>query len=224
MNSMDQSKFSGQCFENAPSDIQKSINTSPQRAWLAGMGIFILLAGLIVGCSNPPQPFPRPKGWPRIDLPAHEYQRFENGVCPFTFEYPKFGVIERQKEDSCWMDLYFERFECRWHVTYRYVPGSGKTVNDHYEEYRKLVFKHIQRVQQIKEDPIATKNGTGTLYELFGTVGVPAQVLFTDSTHLVMASFYFDTAVRNDSLAPVIDFMKEDLRHMAESIEWKPGL
>lgn len=176
---------------------------------------------ILTACNQPQEPFPRPKGWPRIELPQHTYQKFENTLCPFTFEYPQIGVIEQQKADSCWMNLYFERFECRWHVTYRYVPGSGKTIYDHNEEYRKLVFKHIQKVQQIKEKPLQSPQGNGILYELFGTVGVPAQILFTDSTHLVMASFYFDTAVRNDSLAPIIDFMKQDLQHMAESIVWK---
>lgn len=185
------------------------------------MGLVAVLLCCMVACSHPKDPFPRPKGWPRIDLPAHTYQKYDNNVCPFTFEYPAIGIIEKQKNDSCWMDLYFKPFECRWHVTYRYIPGSGKTAMDHYEEYRKLVFKHIQKVSQIKENPIAGPNGSGTLFELFGTVGVPAQLLYTDSTHLVLASFYFDTAVRNDSLAPVIDFMKEDLRHMAESIVWK---
>ncbi len=189
--------------------------------WLTITLLAIVTVVAIAACSTPKDPFPRPKGWPRIDLPPHAYQKFENETCPFTLEYPKIGVIERQKSDSCWMDLYFAQFDCRWHVTYRYVPGSGKTIMDHNEEYRKLVFKHIQKVSQIKENPIQSPQGSGTMYELYGTVGVPAQILFTDSTHLVMASFYFDTAVRNDSLAPVIDFMKEDLLHLAESIVWK---
>ena len=184
----------------------------------------IILITLIVstsGCSTPHDPFPRPKGWPRINLPAHSYQKFENETCPFTFEYPQIGQVEKQMADSCWMDLFFPEFNCRWHVTYRYVPGSGKSLSDHHEEYRKLVFKHIQKVSQIKENPIKGPSGDGIFYELFGTVGVPAQIVFSDSTHLVMASFYFDTAVRNDSLAPVIDFMKEDLQHMAQTIQWK---
>lgn len=188
---------------------------------IAAAGTWIVLALLAVACSKPQDPLPRPKGWPRIELPEHAYQAFDASSCPFSFEYPKIGVIERQKADSCWMDLYFPQFECRWHVTYRYIPGSGKTVMDHNEEYRRLVFKHIQKVSQIKENNFEGPHGKGIMYELFGTVGVPAQVLYTDSTHLVMASFYFDTAVRNDSLAPVIDFMKADLMHMAQSIAWK---
>lgn len=187
---------------------------------IAGVLLLVLMIGM-VGCKEVSNPVPRPSGWPRIDLPAHTYQTVDDANCPFKFEFPTIGVVESRKADSCWMNLYFERFECRWHITYRHVPSSGKSLAEHNEEYRKLVFKHIQKVSQIKETPLASANGSGILYELFGTVGVPAQFFFTDSTHLVMASFYFDTAVRNDSLAPVIDFMKDDLQHMAQSISWR---
>lgn len=187
---------------------------------LLSMLILSFAIGL-ASCTPENTPFPRPKGWPRVVLPEHSYQQFENTTCPFTFEFPKIAEIEKQKADSCWMDFFFPDFNCRWHVTYRYVPGSGKTLAEHHEEYRKLVFKHIQKVSQIKENQIESPYGSGVFYELFGTVGVPAQIVFSDSTHLVMASFYFDTAVRNDSLAPVIDFMKDDLQHMAQSLRWK---
>lgn len=196
----------------------------PSLTNLISVGLPLLFLSLFfaTGCTpSTADPLPRPSGWPRIDLPTHEYQKLENGPCPFSFEFPIVGDLEATKADSCWMDIYFKSFECRWHITYRHIPSSGKTLAQHNEEYRKLVFKHIQKVSQIKENPIQTDHGTGMFYELFGTVGVPAQMIFTDSTHLVMASFYFDSAVRNDSLAPVIDFVKEDMKHMAESIRWK---
>jgi gliding motility-associated lipoprotein GldD len=183
--------------------------------------VSVLAFLLALGCAESEPPLPKPTGWPRIDLPAHTYQALENPVCPFTFEYPQIGVLESSKPDSCWMNLYFKPFECRWHITYRHIPSSGKTFSQHSEEYRKLVFKHIQKVAQIKETALHSEVGDGIMYELFGTVGVPAQIFFSDSTHLVLASFYFDSAVRNDSLAPVIDFMKTDLKHMAESIRFK---
>jgi gliding motility-associated lipoprotein GldD len=131
------------------------------------------------------------------------------------------GEVERQRDDSCWADFYFPQFDCRWHITYRNIPESGKTRGEHYEEYRKLVFKHIQKVSQIQDTPVEFANGFGTLFELYGTVAVPAQLLYGDSTHLVMVSFYFDNAIRDDSLAPVINFMKDDLRHFAQTLKWK---
>lgn len=181
----------------------------------------LLMMVLVAGCTSELDPSPRPKGWPRIDLPEHTYQEFSNDICPFTFEYPMIGKVEQSRPDSCWMDLYFPDYNCRWHITYRYIPGSGKTLEQHNEEYRKLVFKHIRKVSQIKELPLAAPGGSGIFYELFGTVGVPAQMFFSDSTHIVLASFYFDTAVRNDSLEPVINFMKDDLKHLAQSLKWK---
>ncbi|MEM0997342.1 MAG: hypothetical protein AAGN35_09700 [Bacteroidota bacterium] len=196
------------------------LQMSPPPFIAALVAVSLLLLGA-AGCAESAPPTPRPQGWPRIDLPAHTYQAYESDNCPFSFEYPAIGVVERSKPDSCWMDLYFEPFNCRWHITYRHVPTSGKTLEEHNEEYRKLVFKHIRKVSQIKEDALEEENGGGIFYELYGTVGVPAQMLFTDGTHLVMASFYFDTAVRNDSLQPVIDFMKEDMRYLASSIRWK---
>ena len=182
--------------------------------------LIAMIIGL-AGCEEPElTPLPRPTGWPRIELPEHQYQQLTESACPFTFEYPVIANIESQRPDSCWMNLHLPQFDARWHLTYRYIPGSGKTIAQHNEEYRRLVFKHIQKVSQIKETPISSPAGNGIFYELYGTVGVPAQFLFTDSTHLVMASFYFDTAIRNDSLAPVIDFVKDDMKRMAESIRW----
>lgn len=176
---------------------------------------------LVTASCSRPEPFPRPTGWPRIELPAHTYQRYDSPQCPFTLEIPAIGKVEKELTDSCWADFYFPEFDCRWHITYRNIPQSGKTWSQHYEEYRKLVFKHIQQVSQIQDNEVHFANGFGTLFELYGTVAVPAQLIYGDSTNMILVSFYFDNAIRDDSLAPVINFMKDDLRHMAESIEWK---
>ena len=88
-----------------------------------------LICVLLSGCGEPTAPFPKPSGWPRIDLPSHTYQLIRDENCPFSFEAPAFGQVESRKPDSCWMDLYFEKFQCRWHITYRYLPGSGHQAN-----------------------------------------------------------------------------------------------
>ena len=182
--------------------------------------------GLLLGnaCSSPPPPRPRPYGYHRIELPTKRtYTRFSNEVCNFTFEYPDFGEVSQNRKDSCWVDVYFPRFECKWHITYHDIEESGRAWDAHFEEHRTLVYKHSQKATLIQPDQLKAPQGYGTLYEIYGNVGNPAQVFFSslDDRQVVMTSFYFNTATKNDSLQPIIDFMKEELRHMASSVEWK---
>ena len=53
---------------------------------------------------------------------------------------------------------------------------------------------------------------------------VPSQVQFytTDmAQHFLRGALYFNTATQNDYLAPVIAFIKEDIIHMIQTLEWK---
>jgi gliding motility-associated lipoprotein GldD len=193
--------------------MNKKINLTVLALALAGVALFT--------ACEPKDPLPRPKGWPRIDLPQHTYQTYSSPACPFTFEFPAIAVVQSQRSDSCIADLYFKDYECKWHFTYRDINGNPDAKYDHFEEYRKLVYNHIEKVTQIQESPIQQENGEGFFYELYGAVGVPAQFFFGDSTHLLMASFYFDEAMENDSLSPVVNWMKEDMLHLVESIRWK---
>lgn len=182
----------------------------------------LLLTGLI-GCSEP-DPMPRKLAYPRIDLPAHTtYATFRNEACPFTFEYPDYGEISRDMADSCWVDIRFSRFNCKWHISYHDVQASDKNLDEHYEEWRSLIFKHSKKASRIQDKPVSTPLGKGFFYEVYGDVGTPAQFFFSDSSgnEVVMTSFYFRTALKNDSLAPVIDYMKGELQHMIESIRWE---
>lgn len=176
---------------------------------------------LIISSCEPKDPLPRPKGWPRISLPEHSYSTYTNPACPFTFEYPALAVVESQGTDSCIANLLFRQWDARWHFTYRNISANPEAKFDHFEEYRKLVYNHIQKVSQIQETPLELETGDGTFYELYGAVGVPAQFFFGDSTHLLMASFYFDQAMENDSLSPLVNWMKDDMKHLVESIKWK---
>lgn len=169
-------------------------------------------------------PYPRPFAFPRIELPAQtRYESLQSPACPFTFEYPKGGQKTRDLQDSCWVDLRFPSYSLTWHITHRHVPRSGKSRSQHYEEYRRLVYKHTQKATQITETPIQGPTGQGILFETYGEVGTPAQVFYYDSLeqNVVMLSFYFRTAEKNDSLAPVIDYMKGQVLHAVETLEWQ---
>lgn len=191
-----------------------------------GFLLVMLVASMImVGC-NEYTPFPRKFGFHRIELPAQAeraYQTFENEICPFTFEYPAYGVISRASADSCWVDISMPTYDLTWHITYRDIPNSGKSRDQHFEEYRTLIYKHAKKATRIQPTPFAAAAGVGVRFEIDGNVGTPTQVFYHDTTdtHVMMMSFYFQTALKNDSLSPVITYMKEEVDHMVETLRWK---
>ncbi|MCD4731953.1 MAG: hypothetical protein K8R74_15210, partial [Bacteroidales bacterium] len=63
----------------------------------------------------------------------------------------------------------------------------------------------------------------GLTYTIFGVAAAsPYQFYLTDSTdHFVRGALYFNAVPNNDSLAPVIAFLKDDINHMIETFKWK---
>lgn len=185
-----------------------------------------LLSGLLllVACGGP-EPRPRPRTYPRLELPARGYARFSDPRCPCSFDYPAHGVIQPLKNDSCDFDIRFPQLGSAWHITNRPIrtgrSGPG-TRSDLYETYRKLIYKHTQKASAIVERPLRVPAGGGVLFELAGQVPTPAQLFVSDSSrHVFTLAFYFDTALHNDSLAPVITYSRADLRRAAESLRWR---
>jgi gliding motility-associated lipoprotein GldD len=63
----------------------------------------------------------------------------------------------------------------------------------------------------------------GLVYEISGSDAASTyQFYLTDSTkNFVRGALYFDLVPNNDSLAPVIDFLKKDVEHMITTFRWK---
>jgi gliding motility-associated lipoprotein GldD len=186
-----------------------------------GLVLLGVLGCLLVGCA--PTPYPRPFGYHRIDFPERAYQQYDAPGCPFTFEYPRYAeVLPRTRTDSCSVTLYFPQFRAYWHLTDRDFARDGAGRNKSFEDYRKVVYKHSQKATNILETPFDWPAGQGVFFELWGEVPTSAQLFVTDSTdRALMASFYFRTASKNDSLAPVIDFLKADMLHLAETLRFE---
>ncbi|MCI4669109.1 MAG: hypothetical protein MRZ79_13320 [Bacteroidia bacterium] len=186
---------------------------------------FVVLCTLLSACEEY-TPTPKKFGFHRIDLPTQaerSYKSLSVASCPFEFEYPNIGEITRSMPDSCWTDIQMGPYDLKWHITYRDVKQTGKDISTHFEEYRKLIYKHTKKATRIEETPLTGPAGSGTFFEIYGNVGTPAQVFYADAKQeqVMMMSIYFQTALRNDSLKPVIDYMKEEVQHAVETLQWK---
>jgi len=89
---------------------------------------------------------------------------------------------------------------------------------------RALAYKHTLKADAITEKVFIKpeQNVYGTVYEISGNAASSLQFFLTDSTnHYLRGALYFNAEPNKDSLAPLIDFVREDIIVLIESFEWK---
>ncbi|MCC2546154.1 gliding motility lipoprotein GldD [Hymenobacter sp. BT175] len=192
------------------------------RSFLAGLLSTLLFA---TGCSSTPDYTPKPKGYNRIDLPPHEYQQLEAGH-PYTFEYSRHARILPDSSylaQPHWINVYYPKLHANVQLTYTSVTQNRKLFNKMMEDARKLTGKHQIKATGIEESLLTTPNGMRvSVFELSGEVPSQFQFFTTDSTrHFFRGALYFPVATANDSLAPVIDYMKRDIVQLINTLKYK---
>ena len=186
-----------------------------------------LLTGLVLmtGCSSAPEFTPKPKGYNRIDLPAHRYQLLGGGH-PYEFEYSKEAVVKRDSSYMAqphWINVYYPKLHANVQITYMDVQRDRRLYNKMMEDARKLTGKHEIKATAIEERILKTPSGMrASVFELSGEVPSQFQFYTTDSTHhFLRGALYFQTATANDSLAPVIEYVKVDIVRMINTLRYK---
>jgi gliding motility-associated lipoprotein GldD len=182
--------------------------------------IFLVL--LLASCNT--DYTPKPRGYFRIDLPKHEYRTFDKAF-PYTFEYPVYAEVvpdSTRMAEPYWVNVTYPRFRAQLHLSYKPVR---RNLAGYLEDSRTLVNKHIQKANAItQQEYLDTANRVfGLTYDIKGTdAASPFQFYLTDSTtHFVRGALYFDVVPNNDSLGPVIAFLREDVEHMIATFRWK---
>ncbi|MBN1599926.1 MAG: gliding motility lipoprotein GldD [Bacteroidales bacterium] len=166
---------------------------------------------------------PRPRGYFRIDFPEKSYESFKSD-CDFTFEIPEYGeIIESnvRNAEPCWYNLEFKQNGAKVYITYKPLNNN---LPEHVEDVRKIVYKHIIKADDILETRISIPENKvyGIMYDIEGNAASSVNFYITDSiSGFLSGSLYFDVQPNSDSLAPAIDFFREDIVHLINSFHWR---
>ena len=167
---------------------------------------------------------PKPPGYNRIELPRHEYQRLEQGY-PYQLDFSTHSRVEADSfnlDEKEWINLNYKEFGAKVHLTYKKIDQSTdfKTLsNDAFN----LTAKHQIKAYGIEEAILLTPNGySAVVAELTGEVPTQFQFFVTDSTsNFLRGAVYFNSALKNDSLAPIIEYIKIDMAHLINSVNFE---
>jgi gliding motility-associated lipoprotein GldD len=195
----------------------------------SNMPLILLMLAMVSLLSCREVPVPKPKGYFRIDLPQKKYVMFnetdqENNL-PLKFEYPVYGNISEKGGDNSepgWFNIEFPAYKARIYLTYKNVKGNLESLTE--QTYTMNVINHLTKADAINEQLIDNNENRvfGILYDLKGNTASAVQFYVTDSiNHYLRGSLYFESEPNADSLAPVIDFFREDVIHLIETLKWK---
>lgn len=183
-----------------------------------------MLCTIILLTSCQQEYLPKPLGYNRLLLPDHEYVSLPD-TLPYTFEYSRHATLladTSRIRENFWIEIYYPALKSNIHITYKAVHNT-KLLKEFLDDSYTLTAKHQIKAYAINEVITKTPSGkTAVIAELEGEVPSQFQFTITDSSrNFVRGALYFNTKVANDSLAPAIEYMKQDIMQMINTLQWK---
>jgi len=193
------------------------------RSLLLKINIALLIILLINACSK--DYLPKPLGYNRIDLPNHEFVQLAD-TFPYQFEHSKHAMILADSSwmtERYWIHINYPNLGADVQLTYKPLDKNANLLDQHLGDAYQLTAKHQIKASAIEQSILTTPKGhVAVIAELSGEVPSQFQFYSTDSIdHFLRGALYFPTATKNDSLAPVIEFIKVDMVHLLNTLEWQ---
>jgi gliding motility-associated lipoprotein GldD len=184
---------------------------------------FILVLLLLTACNR--DYLPKPLGYNRLELPEPAYRSLPDSL-PYTFEYSQHARLLADTSwlrEKFWVEIYYPELKANVHITYKRINHNKQLLKEFLNDAYTLTAKHQIKAYAINEVITKTPSGkTAVIAELEGEVPSQFQFTVTDSTdNFLRGALYFNTKVANDSLAPAIEYMKKDIMHIINTLEWK---
>ena len=186
--------------------------------------VLLILMVLLGACGEEERPLPKPKGYFRIDLPEKCYVKVDT-LQRFAFDVPSYAVLTNDPlapEEKNWVTVQMPSYKASIHLTHKDVNGN---LSEYLEDVHTMLTKHLQKANGMNDSLIVNpeRDVYGLFIEMDGKgVATPMQFYLTDSTrNFVRGALYFNFVPNNDSMQPVIDYLRQDIDRMIHSFEWK---
>lgn len=178
---------------------------------LLGIGLFFLIS-----CGD--ETTPKPNAQLRLEYPNATYGKLD-GTCPFSFMVNDLAKISSKQ--PCAYEIHYPKMKATIYITYKNVDNN---INDLLRDAQKLTYDHAVKADEIITQPFIDKKHKvyGMFSEVGGNAATNAQFYVTDSTkNFLVGSMYFYAKPNFDSILPAASYVKDDIRKIMETIEWK---
>ena len=189
------------------------------------INLYLLSLILLFSCSGDGNYVPKPHAYPRMIFPEKKYALFHPKNCPFVFKLPTYSQVREDERSRklFWYNVEFPTYQATLHLTY-YKFNDWAGFDSMVADTRSLVNKHLQRAEDILEDPIENYNPNlhGVMFHIQGNTASNLNFYVTDSVqHFVRGALYFNEQTENDSILPVYHFLQKDVEQLLKTFKYK---
>jgi gliding motility-associated lipoprotein GldD len=184
----------------------------------------LMLASFVILVSCEAVFTPKPRGYFRIDLPDKAYKTYDS-LVNYRFEHPAYARVVTDiftADEPDWLNIEFPQFNGILHLSYKQIEGNLAL---YVEDSRSMLLQHMAKASGISDSLIFDdqRRMYGLLHHISGKgTASPLQFYVSDSSnHFIRGALYFNIRPNNDSMAPVIEFLKQDVHHLISTLEWK---
>lgn len=183
--------------------------------------LLFLISTVLFSCEQ--EYNPKPRGYFRIAVPEKKYELFTADDCNFSFEKPVYAEVIKdtlQSAEPCWYNIEWTKFKGTLYLSHKAVNNDlSKYINDS----QTLSMKHIAKASGMHEEEInePAKKVYGYYTFVKGNAASAVQFYLTDSSkHFIRGALYFYAIPNPDSIAPVLNFVEQDVRHLVSTFSW----
>lgn len=182
---------------------------------------FFLVASVSVLLSCGGEVLPKPEGMLRLSYPTPKYKEVSLS-CPFLFEKNEFSKLQKARRNKkCWYNLDYKRLRATIYISYFEVNNNLDSL---LRDAQNLTQEHVIKADGITQTPYANEEDKvyGVFYEVTGDAASQSQFYATDSVnHFIVGSMYFKVKPNYDSILPAANYLRNDMRHLMETLHWK---
>ena len=157
---------------------------------------------------------------------SYRYTRYHYASLanyPYTFKLSDNAQVVPHFFDgeNYWIDIVYPSLNTTIHCSYKPVRDNFRSLAQDAQEF---LYKHSTVASAIPVQEFANPENDvwGLYFELKGNTATPIQFVLTDSIeHFFRGSVYCNDIPNQDSLVPIYDYMRQDVRVLMESMKWQ---
>ena len=184
----------------------------------------LLMCVFFISCTTDPPMIPKPMAYPRIEKAVSE-SLVEYSSTRFSFRHTqnaKIDQLDTPEPEQVWLNILYPDYNATIHCSY--IPIRSGNLREIAEDNHRLLYSHAMQANFMEEHALERHQQSvyASVFVLDGNIATPIQFFLTDSiSGFFRGSLYYDNKVNFDSVAPLTEYLKEDIFTLIKSFRWK---